>query len=407
MHQISMAVEKQLLQSPAESHAVTVVPVEGRALWREFHRLPYGLYKDDPNWVAPLLLERKLHFEAAHNPFFQHAKAAFWLALRDGVPVGRITAQIDALHLAQHNDATGHFGFIEAIDDPAVFEALLGTAESWLASEGMRRSVGPVSFAMWDEPGLLVEGFDTPPNVMMGHALPYYQNRITAAGYSQVQDLLAYEYPIHKQHSEEIQRIITRAKQKHQIRLRPGRLDRKNFPAEIELIRDIMNDAWSENWGFVPMTKAEIEDQAMVFKYLLRPDALVIAEYDGEVAGFGIMFPNLNEANRDLGGRLLPFGFAKMLWRLKVSGVRSGRLALMGVRKKWWTSPVGAIMALLIIEQAKTSDFARPGARAELSWILDSNERVKRVLAFFGATIIKRYRIYEKPLSGNSAAGDH
>jgi hypothetical protein len=172
-------------------------------------------------------------------------------------------------------------------------------------------------------------------------------------------------------------------------------------------MRDIMNDAWSENWGFVPMTKAEIEDQAMVFKYLLRPDALVIAEYDGEVAGFGIMFPNLNEAIRDLGGRLLPFGFAKMLWRLKVSGVRSGRLALMGVRKKWWTSPVGAIMALLIIEQAKTSDFARPGARAELSWILDSNERVKRVLAFFGATIIKRYRIYEKPLSGNSAAGDH
>ena len=400
-----MAAEKHLHRSPAKTHAVTVVPVEGRALWREFHHLPYGLYKNDPNWVAPLLLERKIHFDKIKNPFFQHAKAAFWIAHRDGIPVGRITAQIDALHLAQHNDATGHFGFIEAIDDPAVFEALLGTAESWLASQGMRRSVGPISFAMWDEPGLLVEGFDRPPNVMMGHALPYYERRITAQGYSQVQYLLAYEYPIHRPHSQDIERIISRARQKHRFRLRPGRMDRKNFPAEIELILDIMNDAWSENWGFVPMTKAEIEDMAVVFKFLLRPDALVIAEYDGEAAGFGMMIPNVNEAIRDLGGRLLPFGFAKMLWRLKVSGVRSGRLALMGVRRKWWTSPIGAIMALLIIEQAKTSDFARPGVHAELSWILDSNERVKRVLAFFGATVIKRYRIYEKALPENSAVG--
>jgi hypothetical protein len=182
-------------------------------------------------------------------------------------------------------------------------------------------------------------------------------------------------------------------------------MDRKNFPSEIGLILDILNDAWSENWGFVAMTRAELDDLAAVFKFLLRPDAVVIAEYNGEAAGFGIMIPNLNEAIRDLGGRLLPFGFAKMLWRLKVSGVRSGRLALMGVRRKWWTSPVGAIMALLIIEQAKTSDFAHPGVHAELSWILDSNERVKRVLAFFGATVIKRYRIYEKAL--NSAAGGH
>ena len=141
-----------------------------------------------------------------------------------------------------------------------------------------------------------------------------------------------------------------------------------------------MNDAWAENWGFVPMTEAEIDDMAAVFKYLLRPDALVIAEYDGEAAGFGMMIPNLNEAIRDLKGRLFPFGIAKMLWRLKVSGVHSGRMALMGVRRKWWSSPVGAIVALLIIQNAKTSDFARPGVHAELSWILDSNERIKHVL---------------------------
>jgi hypothetical protein len=378
--------------------AVTVVPVEGRALWRDFHHLPYGLYKDDPNWVAPLLLERKFHFDKSHNPFFQHAKGAFWLAYRGDEPVGRITAQIDALHLEHHNDATGHFGFIEGTDDPAVFKALLGTAEAWLRSEGMRRCVGPISFSMWDEPGLLVEGFDRPPNVLMGHALPYYEGRITAQGYSQVQDLLAYEYPVHKPYSESLQRIIARAQQKRHFHCRPLRNDRKTFPSEIALILDIMNDAWSDNWGFVPMTQAEGDDMAAILKYLLRPDAFVIAEYEGEPIGFSMMLPNVNEAARDLNGRLFPFGFAKLLWRLKVSGVRSGRLALMGVRRKWWSTPVGATVALLIIRNTEASAFAAKGVNAELSWILDSNERIKDVLAHMGATVIKRYRIYEKAL---------
>jgi hypothetical protein len=392
------AAETDLVQTIARTDDLTVVPVEGRALWKSFHLLPYKLYKDDPNWVAPLLLERKIHFDPKHNPFFQHAKAAFWLALQGGRPVGRITAQIDALHLEQHNDATGHFGFIEGIDDPCVFEALLGAAEGWLKGQGMRRSLGPVSFAMWDEPGLLVEGFDRPPNVLMGHALPYYEGRILGTGYAPVQDLLAYEYPLHRPFDENVQRLIARAQEKHKFSFRPMRMDRKNFPSEIELIRDIMNDAWSTNWGFVPMTSAEIEDIAMLFKFFLPPDAVVIAEYDGEPAGFGMGLPNINETIRDLNGRLLPFGFIKMLWRLKVKGVSSGRLALMGVRRKWWDSPVGAIVALLIVQNARTSDFAKPGVQAELSWILDSNERIKRVLALFGAHITKRYRIYEKAI---------
>src|SRR5471030_2096870 len=143
-------------KNSSASSDIVIVPVQDRAQWNQFHRLPYRIYKDDPNWIAPLLFERKIHFNPSHNPFFKHAKAAFWLAERDGVPVGRITAQIDQLHLERYNDATGHFGFIEGIDDPAVFGTLLGTAESWLRGEGMRRSVGPVSFSLWDEAGLLV-----------------------------------------------------------------------------------------------------------------------------------------------------------------------------------------------------------------------------------------------------------
>jgi hypothetical protein len=378
--------------------AIKVVPVEGRALWRAFHHLPHDIYKNDPAWIAPLTLERESHFDKAKNPFFQHAKGAFWLALRGDEPVGRITAQIDALHLAQHHDATGHFGFIEGIDDPDVFAALLGEAEAWLKAEGMARAAGPISFAMWDEPGLLVDGFDIPPCVMMGHARPYYEARIKAQGYTPLQDLLAYDILAQKPFPAQLQRVIDRAQQKHGFHFRPARFDKKHFEEEIALILDIMNDAWAENWGFVPMTKAEIADLAVVFKLLLKPDALVIAEYEGEAVGFAMMVPNINEATRDLDGRLFPFGFLKLLWRLKVTGVSSGRMAMMGVRRKWWMSPAGAIIALMIIYKAKTSDFTRNTRHAELSWILDSNERIKHVLKSVGATPIKRYRIYEKAL---------
>jgi hypothetical protein len=378
---------------------VTVIPVEGRALWRAFHKLLHALYKDDPNWVAPLLLERRIHFDKSHNPFFQHAKAAFWLAYRDGVPVGRITAQIDVLHLARYNDATGHFGFIEGIDDPSVFEALLGAAESWLRSEGMRRSVGPVSFSLWGEAGLLVEGFDRPPAVLMGHALPYYQKHIAAQGYTKVQDLLAYDYQNGLPLPAAMERIIARTQEKHRYRFRPVRMDRKSFTSEVALLLDILNDAWSDNWGFIAMTQAEIDDMASIFKFVLRPEAVVIAEYDGEAAAFALTLPNINEAIGNLNGRLLPFGFAKLLWRFKVSGIRSGRMALMGVRRKWQNSHIGAVLAFSMIQHTRMSHLAYGVTRAELSWILDSNERMRHILTLVGGTIYKRYRIYEKALS--------
>lgn len=373
-----------------------VVPVEGRALWRQFHRLPYALYRDDPAWVAPLLIERAMHFNPKHNPYFEHAKVGFWLALRGGVPVGRITAQIDALHIARYNDGTGHFGFIEGVDDPAVFKALLETAEGWLKAQGMRRAAGPISFAMWDEPGLLVEGFDTPPNVMMSHALPYYQHRIVEAGYTPIQDLLAYDYAIRSPLPEGMRKTIARAELTSDFSFRTIREDRKGFAEDMVTIRDILNDAWSENWGFVPITEAEVADIAQLLRLFLTPDCLIMAEHRGESAGVGMMLPNLNVAIRDLGGRLFPFGFLKMLWRLKMKKVHSGRMALMGVRKKYFKSPAGAALAVQMIERAKNSEFGKPIVTAELSWILDSNTRMKHMLDALGAVIGKRYRIYEK-----------
>lgn len=380
----------------SQSADLTVVPVESKAQWRAFHRLPFKIYRDDPNWVPPLLLEREFHFKPDHNAYFKHAKGAFFLALKNGEPVGRITAQIDELHLAEHNDATGHFGYLEAIDDQAVFDALLAAAENWLKGEGMARVVGPVSFAMWDEPGLLVEGFDTPPYVLMGHHRPYYQDRILNAGYQTAQDILAYERPLHQPFADKLLRVVEKIKQKHSFVFRPIRMDKENLPKEVELIRDIINDAWKENWGFVPITKAEVEEIAALFKVFLKPDALVIGEYDGEPIGVAMMLPNINEVIADLNGRLFPFGILKMLWRLKVKGVRSGRLALMGVRRKYWSTPVGAMITLMMIQACQKSEFARKAEVAELSWILDSNERIKRVIGEFDAKVTKRYRIYEK-----------
>lgn len=377
---------------------VEIVPVEGRKSWRDFHRLPYAVYRNDPNWVAPILLERKFHFDPKHNPFFQHAQAAFWLALRDGKPVGRISAQIDALHLAQHHDATGHFGFIEALDDPEIFAALLSAAEDWLRRKEMTRVLGPVSFAMWDQPGLLVEGFDRPPSVLMGHALPYYGARIEAEGYTKAEDLLAYEYTRDMPVPPTLTRIAERLQREDDVTLRDLRKDSKNVGREVRLILDILNDGWSENWGFVPMTEAEIDDIAGILKVLLNPGDGVIAEYRGEPVAFALTFPNVNEAARDLNGHLFPFGFVKLLWRLKVQGTKSSRLALMGMRKSVQDSPLGGALALAILKKLRDYHEARGATHGELSWVLDRNTRIKSIIEMAGAKPYKRYRIYEKAL---------
>lgn len=378
--------------------AISIVPVETAHHWRAFHRLPHRLYANDPAWVPPLFIERETHFQVDHNAFLKHAKAGFWLALKNGEPVGRITAQIDHLHLEQHKDATGHFGFLEAIDDREVFAALLKTGEDWLKAEGMARVFGPVSFNLWDEPGLLVDGFETSPYVLMGHHLPYYQHRIAERGYTPVQDVLAYERSTREPFSDILEKMIAKGLKNHTLKLRPMKMDKANFPKEVELIRDIINDAWADNWGFVPITYDEIEEIGMLFKLFLPTDALVIAEYDGETAGVAMMLPNLNEIIKDLKGKLLPFGIFKFLWRLKVKGVTSGRLALMGVRRKYRTTPAGAVIALLMIKACQQSKMCQRAEKAELSWILDSNEPIKRMLEAFGCHVSKRYRIYQKAL---------
>jgi hypothetical protein len=378
------------------SASVEIVPVQTKSQWRDFHHLPFGIYRDDPNWVAPLLLERKFHFQPAHNPYFKHARAAFFLAYRDAKPVGRITAQVDQLVQDRYQDGTGHFGFIEAFDDAEVFGALLNVAEDWLRQQGMKRAVGPISFSLWDQPGLLVKGFDTPPSVMMNHHLPYYEGRITANGYVKVEDLIAYHYSVGAPMGT-LNRLVERGL-KNGVTIRNIRMDKAHFKSEVALLLDIINDAWSDNWGFVPMTKAEIDDLSGILKMLLRPGDVAIAEYQGKAQAFAAIFPNLNEAIRDMNGRLFPFNWIKLLWRMKVTGTRTARMPMMGVRKEMQNSSLGAALALGVIRSTRNFNVEHGAVDGELSWILERNTRVRHVIEINGGVPYKTYRLFEKPL---------
>lgn len=378
------------------SAPVEIVPVQTKSQWHDFHHLPFGIYRDDPNWVTPLLLERTFHFQAAHNPYFKHARAAFFLAYRGATPVGRITAQVDDLVQERYRDGTGHFGFIEAFDDAEVFGALLKAAEGWLRGEGMKRAAGPISFSLWDQPGLLVKGFDTPPSVMMNHHRPYYEIRITANGYRKAEDLIAYHYPITAP-MEMMDKLADRGL-RNGVTVRNIRMDKAHFESEVALLLDIINDAWSDNWGFVPMTKAEIDDLAGILKVLLRPGDVAIAEYQGKAQAFAAIFPNLNEAIRDMNGQLFPFNWIKLLWRMKVARTKTARMPMMGVRKEMQNSSLGAALALAVIRSTRNFNVEHGVVGAELSWILARNTRVRHVIEMVGGVPYKTYRLFEKPL---------
>ena len=376
------------------SAPLRIVPVSNKADLAEFIRLPAAVFKDDPQWISPLFLERKIHLSPKHNPYFQHAKSQSWLAWRGDVAVGRISAQVDQMHLAQHHDATGFFGMLDAEDNQATFAALMATAEQWLAEQGMRRVRGPFNLSINEETGLLIDGFADPPVFMMSHALPYYREHIEQCGYHKAADTLAYLINPNFVAPPVMQRLLKMASERVTVRT----LDRSRFDEEIMLLRDIFNDAWSDNWGFVPFTEAEFKELGQNLKFLLHDEYIQIAEVDGEAAGFIIGMPNINEAIRDLKGKLFPFGWLKLIWRLKIKGPASGRVPLMGVRKKFQKTRLGPGLAFLIIEDVRNELHKRGAHRLELSWILEDNAGMRNIIESIGGTAYKRYRVYERDL---------
>jgi len=378
-----------------DSSQVNVLEVADRAMRDQFIRVPWSIYSDDPNWVPPLLMERREAF-SSKNPFFQHAEWNSWVAYRNDRPVGRISAQIDRLYLEQHDESAGFFGLIEAPADPDVFLALLSVAEAWLMKKGMKRVLGPFNLGINQEIGLLVDGFDTPPYIMMGHAKPYYGEFLERNGYHSVQELLAYELKLENFGMPPImRRLIDRQGDRVSARI----FNRKNRQADFEVMRDIFNDAWSQNWGFVPFTEAEFQAVGKELLMVVPDEFIRIAEVEGEPAAFIVLIPNINEAIQDLNGSLLPFGWAKLLWRLKVSHLKSGRIALMGVRKKFQHTRLGPALAFLTIECLEEPANRRGIERVEMSWVLESNQGIRNVIEQVTGKITKRYRMYGKELA--------
>lgn len=373
---------------------IQIKKVSGKQALNAFIRVPWRIYKNDPNWIAPLVSERKGAFSPKH-PFFKHAAWRAWVAERDGTPVGRISAQVDQLHLQQHGNNTGFFGLIESPDDDEVFSALFETAESWLREQGMERVTGPFNLNINQEIGLLVEGSDSPPYIMTGHAPAYYGPAIERCGYQPAQDLLAYELD---SGSLRIPRVMQALIDRTGDRIKVRNLDRKNSDAELEIMRDIFNDAWKNNWNFVPFTREEFKVIGKELLMIVPQDFIQIAEIDGEDSAFIVLLPNINEVIADLNGRLLPFGWAKLLWRLKVKFPKSGRVPLMGVREKFQNTRFGPALAYMTIKGVMDAGTAKGLERAEMSWILEHNHGVRNIIESVGGDITKRYRMYEKEL---------
>jgi GNAT superfamily N-acetyltransferase len=384
---------KYFIRREEYRNMLQVRTVEDRRAQRQFIRLPWSVYADDPSWIPPLMLERREHL-SPRNPYFEHAQFQSWLAYRDGNAVGRISAQIDQLHLDHHQKVEGFFGMIEAEDNAETFNALLNAAEAWLRDHGMRRILGPYNLSVNQESGLLVDGFDTPPYMMMGHARPYYRSRIEENGYQKAKDLLAYIIDANFDQPAAVQAIVKRAKKRVTVRS----LRKSNYYEDMKIIEDIFNDAWSENWGFIPYTEAEFKQLAKDFKLILDFNLFKIAEVDGAPAAFMVTVPNLNEAIRDLNGRLLPFGWLKLLWRLKVRYPRTARIPFMGVRKQYHGSLLGAALAFMVIIDGQPYALSRGIKKVELSWILEDNKGTRDIIESLGAVVYKRYRIYSKDL---------
>ncbi|HZF41801.1 MAG TPA: N-acetyltransferase [Sphingomonadaceae bacterium] len=375
---------------------ISVRPIRGAGDRRRFIDLPWRLYAGDPHWIAPLKAEVAGLMDPARNPWFEHAEAAFFLARRGDRVVGRISAQVDALVEHHMGRGTGQWGFFEA-EDVEVAAALLHQAEDWLRGRGMTRALGPFTLSVWDEPGLLIDGFDQPPTVMMGHHKPGYAAHIEASGYRGVKDLLCYELDITQKMPALVRRLVSSTARNPRVNVR--KVDKSRFDAEAAIILGILNDAWSDNWGFIPLTDAEIAYAGKKLKPIVFEDLIRIAEYDSEPVAFMITLPDVNELTRDLDGRLFPFGWAKLLLRLRKPRTHTVRVPLMGVVKRLQSTPLAGQLAFTLIEDIRLATIADYGGRrAEIGWILEENEGMKAIADALQTRINKVYRIFAKAL---------
>jgi len=365
-----------------------------------FIKLPWRLYRNEPNWVPPLLSERRRHLDRSKNPFFEHAEAEYFLASRDGEPVGRISAHVDhRLNDVQQN-AWGQFGFFECEDDPEAAGALLGAAERWLRERDRDRMVGPFDFTTNHECGVLVEGHELKPQILEFWHHPYYERLLEGYGLTKAMDLLKWELYIQQARARVLPVILELAEQlepEHGIRIRHMR--RRDFEAEVRRFMEIYNIAWERNWGFVPLTDNELRHYAKEMKPILDENWAMIAEReDGEVVGVALTLPDYNEVLAHLNGRLLPFGWLKALRERR--WISTVRVFALGVKPEYQHTGVAAALYVEHFEMAEKT----PQKGGEMGWILETNTAMNKAMEAMGGEVVKRYRVFEKLLAADQAS---
>jgi len=380
---------------------ISVEPVASKRDFDAFVDFAYAINASDPNWVAPLRAEVVELLTPGKNPFHEHAKVQLFLAHRAGKVVGRISAHYDELALAQPPEqgmgpGTGNWGLLEA-ENEAVAHALIARAEQWLRVQGMTRVLAPISLSIWEEPGLLVKGHDHPPMVMMGHNKPEYEAWIESAGHRVAKRLLTFDLPVDDGFPPLVNRIVASGEKNERIRIR--RVDKSHFDRDAAIIIDILNDAWSQNWGFVPFTEAEKVYGAKKLAPLIIEGANMIAELDGEPVAFMLSFPDINAVIKPMKGKLFPFNWIKLLWWLRKKRPTDFRVPLMGVAKKLQASRLASQLAFMMIEYIRRCGVDEHGAkRAEIGWILEDNQGMVSIAEAIGSKANREYRIYSKDL---------
>jgi len=377
----------------AGSGPVSIRPIElgNRKQLKTFIKFPWRIYSGDPNWVPPLILDQLQFFTPGRNPYFSHSAARLFMAFRGDEPVGRISAHENNQHIRVHRDGAGFFGFFECIDDQAVANALFDSASTWLSERGLKTLRGPVSFSVNHEVGLLLDAFDEPPLIRMTYNPPYYAGLMDGYGLQKIQDLYAYVMFESEAIPERLRAISDRALEDPKLVVRTVNV--RDFENEMARIKKIYAEAWSENWGAVPLTEDEFDHLVGELRLIYDPDMSFIAEYDGEPAGMSLVLPDMNQAVKKAGGRLFPLGLLKMLWQRRK--INAWRMPLLGVRQEHRLRGIEVVFCCRTYAVAKTKRNYRKG---EMSWILEGNTAANAVLKRLGARRSKTYRIYEKPL---------
>lgn len=373
--------------SPLEK--ADIVAVTSASLLRKFIKLPWKIYRGDPFWVPPLIVDMKKMLDRTKHPFFQHSSAELFLAMRQGKVVGRIAAILNNNHNRYHNEKTAFFGFFESIDNQEIASALLDRAAQWARDRGMRQLLGPMNYSTNETVGILIEGFDSHPCVMMPHNPPYYPALIENAGFGKAMDLYAWWMMAEKGLNPKILRVGGMVVKDEEICVRS--IDMNNFWGDVEILKRIYNDAWSSNWGFVPMTAAEFRHMAKELKTIVDPRVVLIAEKRGEPVAFSIVLPDFNQALAKINGRLLPFGLLKLMYYGR--RIRRVRVLALGIAKKMqnW-SGIGSALYYETFHRAIAAGYTS----GEFSWTLENNDLINRSMRLFGAEIYKRYRIYQR-----------